>query len=112
MRAEVERAELAEAVIDLRHAVTQFSWLKFLVPGFAGLRSGIGGGSGIAGLLKQYPLLSSLVSMLLAKPLRKTVFSVAKPLVKWGGLAFTGWEAFRVWQQVKRQNSGGADSAR
>lgn len=104
VRAGVERAEMAEAIVELRETVTHFSWLRFLVPGL-GRSHGSGVGAGLGNLLKQYPLLSSLVSLILAKPLRSGVLSVARPLVKWGGLAFTAWEAYRVWQQMKRQGS-------
>ncbi len=38
VRADVERMELAQATIELRQAVTHFSWLKFIVPGFGGMR--------------------------------------------------------------------------
>lgn len=103
VRASVERAEMAEALVDIRSTVTNFSWLRFVVPGFG--RSGSGGGvaSGLGNLLKEYPLVSSLVSLIVAKPLRTSIVSVARPIIKWGGLAFTAWEAYRVWQQVRRQ---------
>lgn len=104
VRASVERAEMASSVIELREAVTHFSWLRFLVPGFSGASTGVGrAGAGLGNLLKQYPLLSSVVSLVLAKPLRESVASAARPVVKWGGLALTAWEAWRIWQQVRRQ---------
>ncbi|HKR46681.1 MAG TPA: DUF3318 domain-containing protein [Paraburkholderia sp.] len=103
VRASVERAEMAEAIVDIRATVTNFSWLRFVVPGFG--RSGAGGGmaSGLGSLLKEYPLVSSLISLIVAKPLRTSIVSAARPVIKWGGLAFTAWEAYRVWQQVRRQ---------
>ena len=112
VRAEVERMELAEATIELREAVTHFSWLKFLVPGLGGLRMGSGSkasflNAGTFGaLLKQYPLVSSIASLVLAKPLRATVAAGAKPALKWGSLAFAAWEAYRVWQQIKGASGG------
>ncbi|MEM5314130.1 DUF3318 domain-containing protein [Paraburkholderia sp. JHI869] len=111
VRASVERAEMAEALVDIRSTVTNFSWLRFVVPGFG--RSGSGGGgvvSGLGSLLKEYPLVSSLVSLIVAKPLRTSIVSAARPVIKWGGLAFTAWEAYRVWQQVRRQRGGSATS--
>lgn len=102
VRASVERAEMAASVTELREAVTHFSWLRFLVPGFGGASVGRAG-AGLGNLLKQYPLLSSVVSLVLAKPLRESVVSAARPVVKWGGLALTVWEAWRIWQQVRRQ---------
>ncbi|MGH8780494.1 DUF3318 domain-containing protein [Paraburkholderia sp.] len=108
VRADVERMELAQATLELRQAVTHFSWLKFLLPGFGRTRWGFGRGMnmGIGALLKQYPFVSSLASILLAKPLRATVVAGAKPLLKWGGLAFVAWEAYRVWQQMKDGRNG------
>jgi len=110
VRASVERAEMAEALVDIRATVTNFSWLRFVVPGF-GRPGGAGGGvaSGLGSLLKEYPLVSSLVSLIVAKPLRTSIVSAARPVIKWGGLAFTAWEAYRVWQQVRRQRSATAN---
>lgn len=112
VRADVERMELAQASLELRQAVTHFSWLKFLLPGFGGVRSGFGRGvnAGIGALLKQYPFASSIASVLLAKPLRATVVAGAKPLLKWGGLAFAAWEAYRIWQQMKDDRDGESGS--
>ncbi len=115
VRASVERAEMAVSIIELRESVTHFSWLRFLVPGFgraAASASGSTGamgalGGGFGNLLKQYPLLSSLISLVVAKPLRDGIASAAKPVVKWGGLAFTAYEAWRVWQQMRRQRDVG-----
>jgi hypothetical protein len=108
VRADVERMELLQATIDLRRAVTHFSWLRFIVPGFGGMGRGSkkkGASVGIGGLLKQYPLLSSLASLLLAKPLRTTVTASARPVLKWGSLALAAWEAYRIWQQVKESSA-------
>ncbi|ASV97113.1 DUF3318 domain-containing protein [Paraburkholderia aromaticivorans] len=111
VRADVERMELAQATMDLRQAVTHFSWLKFILPGFGGMRVGHGSktsflnAGSIGALLKQYPLISSIVSIILAKPLRATVAAGAKPVFKWGSLALAGWEAYRIWQQMKRDSA-------
>jgi hypothetical protein len=104
VRADVERMELAQATVELRQAVTHFSWLKFILPGFAGgmrWNKARGASAGISSLLKEYPLVSSIVSMLLAKPLRATVVATAKPALKWGSLGLAAWEAYRIWQQMK-----------
>jgi hypothetical protein len=108
VRADVERMELAQATTDLRQAVIHFSWLKFVLPGFASMRWGARGAAskGIGTLLKQYPLISSLVSLLLARPLRTSVVATAKPVLKWGSLALGVWEAYRIWQQVRRETGG------
>ena len=111
LRADVERMELAQTTADLRRAVTHFSWLKFVVPGLASMRWGKakGAGAGIAALFKEYPLISSIVSLLLAKPLRATVAASAKPVLKWGSLALTAWEAYRIWKQIKNDSRRAPD---
>lgn len=112
VRADVERAELAESVTQVREAVTHFSWLRLLIPGLGKSRGGTRGGTlgaGIGSLLKQYPLLSSIASLLIAKPLRTRVVSTARPLLKWAGIALTAWEAYRVWQQIREQRAANPD---
>ncbi|HEX3636195.1 MAG TPA: DUF3318 domain-containing protein [Paraburkholderia sp.] len=114
VRADVERMELAQATIELRQAVTHFSWLKFILPGFGGMRVGRGSktsfinAGSIGALLKQYPLISSIASLVLAKPLRATIAAGAKPALKWGSLALAGWEAYRIWQQMKNESAASA----
>jgi hypothetical protein len=116
-RADVERMELAQASADLRYKVSHFSILNLLMPGRrkrgrasggSGFMSRLGGlsglfsGSGRLGLLlKQYPVVSSLASLVLTKPVRSRLIASAKPILKWGGLGLLGWEAYRVWQQIK-----------
>ncbi|CAH2807493.1 MAG: FIG00453113: hypothetical protein [uncultured Caballeronia sp.] len=116
-RADVERMELAQASADLRYKVSHFSVLNLLMPrrrkrgraaegsGFLSRLSGLSGlfdgGSGLALLLKQYPIVSSLASLVLAKSVRSRLIASAKPILKWGGLGLLGWEAYRVWQQMK-----------
>jgi len=111
VRADVERMELVQATFELRQAVTHFSWLKFILPGFGGLRVGKGPKASIinagtlGALLKQYPVISSIASILLAKPLRTTVAAGAKPALKWGSIGLVAWEAYRIWQQIKRDSA-------
>ncbi|MGF6379460.1 DUF3318 domain-containing protein [Paraburkholderia sp. CNPSo 3155] len=117
VRADVERVELAQAAFELRQAVTHFSWLKFVIPGFGGVRVGKGSkarvlnAGTIGALLKQYPFISSVVSLLLAKPLRATVVRSARPALKWGSLALGAWEAFRIWQQMKNESAAARAAA-
>jgi hypothetical protein len=117
VRADVERMELAQATLDLRQAVTHFSWLRFIIPGFGGMRMGKGSKASVinaatlGALLKQYPFASSIISMLLAKPLRATVMASAKPALKWGSLALAAWEGFRIWQQMKGDSRAAAAAA-
>jgi len=125
-RADVERMELAQASADLRYKVSHFSVLNLLMPGRrkrgrasggSGFMSGLSGlfnsAGGLGLLLKQYPVVSSLASLVLAKPVRSRLLTSAKPLLKWGGLGLLGWEAYRVWQQMKSSpdKSSSADVA-
>ena len=116
VRADVERMELVHATFELRQAVTHFSWLKFILPGFGGMRVGKGSKASvinagtIGALLKQYPFISSIASVLLAKPLRATIVAGAKPALKWGSLGLAAWEAYRIWQQMKRDSAVDAAS--
>ncbi|WP_233800077.1 DUF3318 domain-containing protein [Paraburkholderia sp. HP33-1] len=117
VRADVERVELAQATFEFRQAVTRFSWLKFVIPGFGGVRVGKGpkasvlNAGTIGALLKQYPIISSIASLLLAKPLRATVVAGAKPALKWGSIALGVWEAFRIWQQMKNDSAAAASAS-
>ena len=54
VRADVERMELARATIELRQAVIHFSWLKFVLPGFASGTSSSFMRSSVACLLLQW----------------------------------------------------------
>jgi hypothetical protein len=125
-RADVERMELRQATYDLRSSVTHFSFLRFLMPrsgsrrwGKRGASSGgIGGmlgsllGSGNFGMLfKRYPIIGSVASLVLTKPVRTKVLSAAKPLLKWGGLGLAGWEAWRIYQQMKSNTTETSNNA-
>ncbi|CAH2774511.1 MAG: FIG00453113: hypothetical protein [uncultured Caballeronia sp.] len=114
-RTDVERMELWQATYDLRASVTHFSFLRFLMPGGRSRRWGKrGASSGIVGMLrallgsgkmgvlfKQYPVIGSIASLVLTKPVRTKLLRGAKPLLKWGGLGLAGWEAWRIYQQMK-----------
>lgn len=117
-RADVERMEMRQATHDLRSSITHFSFLRFLIPGGGTSRwskrgrgastGGVGamlgsllGSKNIGVLFKQYPIIGSVASLVLTKTVRTKLLSGAKPLLKWGGLGFAGWEAWRIYQQMK-----------
>ncbi|TKC91127.1 DUF3318 domain-containing protein [Trinickia terrae] len=103
LRADVERAELRQATADLRRSVSNFSWLKLLVPGFGSKqRGGKGFNASLSELVAQHPLVSSIASMVLAKPLRGALKHGVKPALKWGGLGLALWEAYRIWRHIKQ----------
>jgi hypothetical protein len=127
-RADVERMEMRQATLDLRSSVTHFSFLRFLMPkrsnrgwGRRGGNTGggigeilgslLGGGGGIGVLFKQYPIIGSLASLILTRPVRTRVVRGTKPLLKWGGLGFAAWEAWRIYQQMKSPQPDTTDDA-
>ncbi|KAF1025440.1 MAG: hypothetical protein GAK40_01395 [Burkholderia plantarii] len=108
LRSDVERLELAEAGAELRQAVTHFRWLKLLMPGFSGgslSKSAKGLNASLGSLVSQYPLLSSLASTVLAKPVRSLVAKGAGPAIKWGTVGFAAWEAYQVWKGAQRDKA-------
>lgn len=102
VRADVERAELLESYTQLRERVAHFSWLRLLVPSL-GKSPGGPFASTFGSLLKQYPVLGSLLSLVIAKPLRSGAISAVRPMIKWIGIAFTAWETYRIWQRLREQ---------
>ncbi len=106
LRADVERAEFVQARADVRRSVENFSWLKLLLPRFVRTMSK-GAGKGInatfSNWVSDHPLTSSLVSLVLAKPLRSTLAAGAKPLVKWGALAAAAWTSYRLLARAIRR---------
>jgi hypothetical protein len=112
LRADVERAELLGARAELRQSLRPLGWLKLLVPGFArkGLKASEHGiNATLSDLVARHPWVSSLASLLLAKPLKAVVFAGAKPVVKWGGLGLAAWTAYRLWAQIAPRRKGSRD---
>ncbi|KVV37330.1 hypothetical protein WT27_19535 [Burkholderia territorii] len=112
LRSEVERLELAEAAAEVRHAVTRFSWLKVFVPGLSGTRfsqSARNLNASLGHLVNQYPMLSSLASLVLAKPVRSLLRASAGPALKWGTLGFAAWEVYRIWKQSRDERETAAN---
>lgn len=82
LRSDVERLELAQAGAELRQSITHFKWLKLLVPGVSGGSLGKSArnvNATLGMLVSQYPLLSSLASVVLAKPVRALLRASARP---------------------------------
>ncbi|WP_175735107.1 DUF3318 domain-containing protein [Burkholderia ambifaria] len=108
LRSEVERLELAEAAADVRHAVTRFSWLKMFIPGLSGGTFGQSPknlNASLGHLVNQYPMLSSLASLVLAKPIRSLLRASAGPALKWGTVGFAAWEVYRIWKQSRDERA-------
>jgi hypothetical protein len=112
LRAEVERSEFVHARRELHHSLSSFGWLKLFVPGFSSHRSRAGGKSINASLTDWFtghPLVSSLASLILAKPLRATLAAGTKPLIKWGSLGAAAWAGYRfLAQAIHREHARSA----
>ncbi|TDA44535.1 DUF3318 domain-containing protein [Burkholderia pyrrocinia] len=114
LRSEVERLELAAAAGEMRQAVTRFSWLKVFIPGLSGSKfsqSAKNLNASLGHLVNQYPMLSSLASLVLAKPVRSLLRASAGPALKWGTLGFAAWEVYRIWKQSRDERELGAHDA-
>jgi hypothetical protein len=46
-------------------------------------------------------MLSSLASLVLAKPIRSLLRASAGPALKWGTVGFAAWEVYRIWKQAR-----------
>jgi hypothetical protein len=106
LRAEVERAEFVKARAELHRKFSNLSWLKLLVPGLGSKRSkgtSRSVNATISDWVLGHPLVSSLASIVLTKPLRAKLAAGAKPLLKWGMLGAAAWTGLRVWNQLSRK---------
>lgn len=106
LRSEMHRADILGAANGVRHTVTGFAWVKSLVPGVSArrlLRSTKHLNANIGGLFEQYPLLSSVVTMALAEPMRRVARRAAAPTLKWGGVALAAWQSRKLWRKMIRE---------
>jgi hypothetical protein len=94
LRCELERMEISDASAELRGRFAHFGWLKMLVPRFGGR----GGMAGFTHLIKDYPLVSSLASLVLANGPRIKSLGRLKPVLKYGAVAFAAWQAVKLWK--------------
>ncbi|TPA02969.1 hypothetical protein DIJ61_28880 [Burkholderia pseudomallei] len=111
LRSDVERLELAQAGAELRQSITHFKWLKLLVPGVSGGSLGKSArnvNATLGMLVSQYPLLSSLAPVVLAKPMRALLRASARPALKWGAVGFALWEGYQIWKQAKHDDASDA----
>ena len=108
LRSDLERAELVQASAELRYKVSHFGWLKWLAPGWAFGRQEL---SGLSTLMKKYPLLSSVVSLVVSGPVRRAANRYAGPAAKLGGMALAGWSIWKIWQSIQTpDNTEAADA--
>ena len=89
MRAAVERVELAQQVIDLRHAATVSAIVRNAMPGDRSR----GLASRVFETMLRYPFLTSGASLLAAQ----FRFPILKAATKWGGLATVGYKIWESW---------------
>lgn len=95
LRCELERLELREATTDLRARVAHFGWLRMLMPRFGGARGGV---AGLGHLLKDYPFVSSLLSLALTHGPKLTGLRRLRPWLKLSAAGFGAWQAFKLWR--------------
>lgn len=112
IRADVARMELMQSIFKLKQAVTYLNLLRHFLSSF-GQFCWIRKGTAIAALFKTYPLVSSLVSLLLAKLLKISITKSVKPALKWGSFAFAIWKICHICYRIKTdisrpKNSKGA----
>lgn len=108
MRAALERIELAEQALAVKRAAAPLALLRAVWPGVAAGWRGREGGLGLAfALLRRYPVVSSVLSLIAAKRGLGFVGRVAK----WGGLAAAGWSAYRAWRLVRREARSAGERA-
>jgi hypothetical protein len=91
MRATVERAELAESVGEVRHALRWTSLLKSALPGFAAVE----GLPLLAGLLRKYPIVGTAASFLSTRIRPRTSLRGVLRVVVVVGLLWQGWQLSR-----------------
>jgi hypothetical protein len=104
LRSEVERAEFTRSRVELRTSLERFGWLKLFLPRFSKV-SGKRSGTTLTDWIN-HPLVGSLVSLLVAKPLRSKIVAGTKPLMKWGTIGATAWAGYRVLARwIRRQRS-------
>ncbi|WP_107150472.1 DUF3318 domain-containing protein [Trinickia symbiotica] len=112
LRAEVERSEFVRARAELHAKLERFGWLKLLLPRFGSAKTKASGKGFSATLsdLVSHPLVGTLVSMLVAKPLRSKLSAGTKPLLKWGALGAAAWTGYRLLSRTIRQKADKAEA--
>ena len=108
LRAAVERAEISEAAQELRGKLTRFGWVKWLLPRWAGIPGQWGP---LGNVMKQYPMLSSLASMVISGRIRHLAFRLARPAAKLGLLGLAGWTIWEVSRSIFKQSRGADEDA-
>jgi hypothetical protein len=103
LRAAVERTEISEAAQELRGKLTRFGWVKWLLPRWTGIQGQWGP---LGNLLKQYPMLSSLASMVISGRIRHMAFRLGRPIAKFGLVALAGWTIWQVWHSIGTRSRG------
>lgn len=104
-RTAFERTALVQASAELRVKVGRFNqsfnqikwfrWFKWLIPQQTLRRK-------LSKLSQRYPLLSSVVSLLLTTPKLLRAAGRGRPLIRWGILAVAAWQSLRLWHQRKK----------
>jgi hypothetical protein len=91
LRATVERAELAESVGEVRHALRWTSLFKSALPGFAAVE----GLPLLVGLLRKYPVVGAAASLFTARIKPRTTLRGVLRVVVVVALLWQGWQLSR-----------------
>ncbi|WP_147432278.1 DUF3318 domain-containing protein [Pararobbsia silviterrae] len=107
LRCELERLEVREATAELRGRFAHFGWLRMLMPRM----SGRGGLAGLGHMLKDYPFLSSVVSLALTHGPKLKGLGRLRPLLKFGAVGFGAWQVVRLWRAANEPSDASAPGA-
>ena len=104
LRCELERLELREATVELRGRFAHFGWLRMLMPRMGG-RGGVGG---LGILLKDYPFMSSVISLAITHGPKLGALKRLRPLLKLVAVGFGGYELVKLWRVANGSDAGPA----
>ncbi|GGX28946.1 hypothetical protein GCM10007242_39180 [Pigmentiphaga litoralis] len=101
-RASIERMEFAAHVGRVKSAATPSSLIRLALPARMLSQQGPAIALSLFQNLRRYPIVSSAVSMLLARVASGGVFKLAKL----GGVAAVAMQAYKIWRAVNGPGGG------
>jgi hypothetical protein len=101
-RASIERMEFAAHVGRVKSAATPSSLIRLALPARMLSQQGPAIALNLFQSLRRYPIVSSAVSMLLARVASGGVFKLAKL----GGVAAVAMQAYKIWRAVNGPGGG------
>lgn len=98
-RAAIERLQLSVQCEQLKESSRPVNLLRQLVPA-ATSKQGVTTAWRLWSTVRRYPLVSSAVSVMLTKVTPRMLL----PALKFGGVAFIAYEAYKLYQDYQRKN--------